>query len=155
MLRLLLMVLVLASPALAQGRPFLETATSRITLDLSNQAAFGMNLFILAGVRELAGPFGLRGGLGLSVEQGQTTFGILTGAIFSFGRPPLIPEAGLGFRASFGAQGTQFAIQIFGGTEFAINRNVSLVSGVEPEVQFAGGGTSFGISIRTGLRIYP
>lgn len=155
MIRVLLLLLLLASPALAQGRFFVEGLVGNITLDLSNQAAFGMDLGTNGGVKELAGPFGLRGGLSLGVRQGQANFGLEAGATFSLGRPPIDPEVGVGFTAIFGGGAPVFAIRAFGGAEFALNRNVSLLAGLVPIVQFAGGGTAFGFSIQTGLRVYP
>jgi hypothetical protein len=155
MIRVLLFLLLLASPALAQGRFFVEVLGGDIRLDLTNQAAFGMNLNINAGVKELAGPFGLGGGFGLGVQQGQANFNLGVGANFSLGRPPIDPEVGLGFNASFGGSAPEFRIQAFGGAEFSFNRNVSLLAGLVPVVIFAGGGTSFGFGIQAGLRVYP
>ena len=155
MIRVLLFLLLLASPALAQGRFFVEVLGGDIRLDLTNQAAFGMNLNINAGVKKLAGPFGLGGGFGLGAQQGQANFNLEVGANFSLGRPPIDPEVGLGFNASFGGNAPEFRIQAFGGAEFSFNRNVSLLTGLVPVVTFAGGGTSFGFRIQAGLRVYP
>lgn len=146
---------ILALSALAQGRAFLEASAANITLTLTNPAQFNMTIFALGGVRELAGPFGLQGGLGLGVQQGTAQFAIEVGALFSFGRSGLTPEAGLGFGASFGGQNTLFQIYALGGFEWAVNRNVSLIVNTRPTVEFGSGTTTFGIRLGTGLRVYP
>jgi len=145
---------LLALSAFAQGRAFLEGTVSDITLAFTNPTQFEMGLNLQGGVKELAGPFGLRGGVGINVEQGTATFDLSAGALFSFGRSGIIPQAGLGFEANFGGQTTTFAVQALVGLEYPVNRSVSLVVDTLPTVEF-GGQTVFRIRMRAGLRVYP
>ncbi|RMH53525.1 MAG: hypothetical protein D6684_12160 [Deinococcus-Thermus bacterium] len=145
---------LLVLSAFAQGRAFLEGSTSSIDLTFTNPTQFGLQLDLSGGVKELAGPFGLKGGAGINVEQGTASFNLSAGALFSFGRSGIIPQAGLGFRANFGGGTTTFAVQAQVGLEYPVNRNVSLVVDTLPTVRF-GGQTVFAINMRAGLRVYP
>ncbi|MCS7059267.1 MAG: hypothetical protein NZ849_09025 [Meiothermus sp.] len=145
---------LLALSAFAQGRVFLEGAVSNISLAFTNPTQFGMQLGFLGGVKELAGPFGLRGGVAINVQQGIATFDLSAGALFSFGRSGVIPQAGLGFLAGFGGQTTTFSVEALVGLEYPVNRNVSLVVNALPNVQF-GGQTVFVVRMGAGLRVYP
>ncbi len=155
--KLLWLALVLAGvPALAQ-RTYLEAGTvANMNLFFAQQTAFSLVAVVDAGVRDLAGPFGVGGQFGIQVSQGGASFNLGLSGLFHFGKygAGMSPLAGLGFRVFFGGGQTFFGLGGVAGTEFFLNRQVSFVGRAEPTLWF-GGGTVFGLNLSLGLRVYP
>lgn len=148
--------LVLGATALAQ-RTYLEAGTTaNMSFSFAQQTAFGLVATVDAGVRDLAGPFGVGGRFGIQVAQGGAAFELGLSGLFHFGKygTGMSPLAGLGFRVFFGGGQTFFGLNGVAGIEYFVNRQVAFVARAEPTLWFAGG-TSFGLDLRAGLRVYP
>ncbi|MGC8968043.1 MAG: hypothetical protein ACP5JV_06945 [Thermus sp.] len=148
--------LVLGATALAQ-RTYLEAGTrADMQFSFAQQTAFALAAVVDAGVRDLAGPFGVGGRFGIGVFQGGAAFELGLSGLFHFGKygAGLSPLAGLGFRVFFGGGQTTFGLNGAAGIEYFVNRQVAFVARAEPTLWFAGG-TSFGLDLRAGLRVYP
>jgi len=153
---LALALLVLGSLAQAQ-RTYLEAGTTaNMSFIFAQQTAFGLAATVDAGVRDLAGPFGAGGRFGIQVAQGGAAFELGLSGLFHFGKygTGMSPLAGLGFRVFFGGGQTFFGLNGVAGIEYFVNRQVAFVARAEPTLWFAGG-TSFGLDLRAGLRVYP
>lgn len=148
--------LALGTVALAQ-RTYLEGGTNaNMSFSFQQQTSFSLVAAVDGGVRDLAGPFGVGGRFGILVAQGGAAFELGLAGLSYFGKygTGQSPLAGLGSRVFFGGGQTLFGLSGVAGTEFFLNRQVSFVARAEPTLWF-GGGTSFGLDLRAGLRIYP
>jgi hypothetical protein len=148
--------LVLGATALAQ-RTYLEAGTTAdMSFTFAQQTAFQLVAIVEGGVRDLAGPFGVGGRFGIQVAQGGAAFVLGLSGLFHFGKygTGISPLAGLGFQVFFGGGQTFFGLNGVAGIEYFVNRQVAFVARAEPTLLF-GGGTSFGLSLRAGLRVYP
>lgn len=148
--------LVLGATALAQ-RTYLEAGTTAdMSFSFAQQTAFQLVAIVEGGVRDLAGPFGVGGRFGIQVAQGGAAFLLGLSGLFHFGKygTGISPLAGLGFQVFFGGGQTFFGLNSVAGIEYFVNRQVAFVARAEPTLSF-GGGTSFGLSLRAGLRVYP
>jgi len=148
--------LVLGATALAQ-RTYLEAGTTAdMSFTFAQQTAFQLVAIVEGGVRDLAGPFGVGGRFGIQVAQGGAAFVLGLSGLFHFGKygTGISPLAGLGFQVFFGGGQTFFGLNGVAGIEYFVNRQVAFVARAEPTLLF-GGGTSFGLGLRAGLRVYP
>ncbi len=148
--------LVLGATALAQ-RTYLEAGTTAdMSFSFAQQTAFQLVAIVEGGVRDLAGPFGVGGRFGIQVAQGGASFLLGLSGLFHFGKygTGMSPLAGLGFQVFFGGGQTFFGLNGVAGIEYFVNRQVAFVARAEPTLLF-GGGTSFGLGLRAGLRVYP
>jgi hypothetical protein len=74
--------LVLGATALAQ-RTYLEAGTTAdMSFSFAQQTAFGLAATVDAGVRDLAGPFGVGGRFGIQVAQGGAAFELGLSGLF-------------------------------------------------------------------------
>lgn len=156
-----LLVLMIVGGAQAQrtsppgSRFYVEAGTgAEMDFFFAQGTAFGLQASFQGGVKDLAGPFGVGGRFALAVQGGGAAFDLGLDGIFHFGREGLVPLAGLGFRVFFGGGQTAFGLGALAGTELTLNRNASLVAQARPTLWFTGG-TTFGLGISLGLRVYP
>ena len=148
--------LVLGATALAQ-RIYLEAGTTTdMRFTFAQQTVFELTATVDAGVRDLAGPFGVGGRFGIRVAQGTASFELGLSGLFHFGRygTGISPLAGLGLRVQFGGGQPTFGLNGVAGIEYFFNRQLAFVARAEPALQFEQG-TNFGLNLRVGLRVYP
>jgi hypothetical protein len=153
--KLVVLAVVLAGVSLAQVHPFVEGGS---TLGIGfgpGGAVFDINMG--AGAMNIAGPFGIRGQIGVNSSNAGTIFTMAAGALFSFGSPKratdLEPYVGVGFGLESAAQGTAFGLLGIVGLEFPINPKISFYSEFVPGLYFLGNGVFVG-NIKLGMRGY-
>jgi hypothetical protein len=148
--------LVLGATALAQ-RIYLEAGTTTdLRFTFAQQTDFNLTATVDAGVRDLAGPFGVGGRFGIRVAEGGASFELGLSGLFHFGNygTGISPLAGLGFQVEFGGGQTTFGLNGVAGIEYFLDRQLAFVARAEPTLRFAEG-TSFRLNLRVGLRVYP
>lgn len=162
---LLVMVLTLVLGMVQAQRFYMETGVTDLVLPaggtganlgfvFANQTNFGMNVQLSGGVRDLAGPFGVGGNLGIILMGGSAVFNLGLDGLFHFGKAGVAPLAGFGFRVFFGGGQTLFGLGAAGGVEYFLNKNASAVIVAKPTLLFAGQAV-FGVNLGVGLRVYP
>lgn len=159
MKKLIQMLAVLAamslSISLAQADRLYVEGQTRASITFGGNAVF--ELVGAAGLKNLAGPLGIRGIAALSFGNGSS-FTIGADALFSFGnvRDPRDPEfyVGPGLRIFAGGNNTSFGLNGVAGVEFPINARFSVNAEFVPTLLF-GGGAQFIGQILAGIRIYP
>lgn len=151
---MVVLAVVFAGASLAQVHPFVEGGS---TLGLSfgpNGVVFDINMG--AGAMNIAGPFGVRGQVGVNSSAAGTIFTLAAGAIFSFGSPKratdLEPYVGIGIGIE-SAQQTAFGLLGLVGLEFPINPKLSFYSEFVPALYFVGNAVFVG-NIKVGVRGY-
>lgn len=146
--------MVFAGASLAQVHPFVEGGSE---LGVSfGPAGVGFDITMGIGAMNVAGPLGLRGQVAVSSGQGQTSFSVSAGALFSFGSPKRTtdfePYVGIGF-GIISAPNTIFGLLGAVGIEFPVNPKLSFYSEFVPQLFFAGNAVFVG-SIKVGVRGY-
>ncbi|MER3479654.1 MAG: hypothetical protein C4327_04010 [Meiothermus sp.] len=143
------MAVLAISVASAQGRLFGEALGGQLVLVPS----FGLSLDLAAGAERLLGPLDVRGGLSILAAGGGSSFGLFADLLYPVRASNLKVNLGGGISLTAGG-GTSFGLRGIAGLEFPLERYFSLLTELQLGVSFAGGGSSVGLGIVLGPRVY-
>lgn len=144
-----LMAVLAISVASAQGRLFGEALGGQLVLVPS----FGLSLDLAAGAERLLGPLDVRGGLSILAAGGGSSFDLFADLLYPVRASNLKVNLGGGISLTAG-EGTSFGLRGIAGLEFPLERYFSLLTELQLGVSFAGGGSSVGLGIVLGPRVY-
>lgn len=157
LVQVLALLLVMSfSVSLAQAdRFFIEgLSTGRISFG----SGTSLSITAIAGIKNIAGPLGIRGGLSFGFNGNNANFGLGAEVLFSFGSVrdsrdvEFFAGGGLGLLAGGGA--TEFSLNGVVGAEFPLNPRTSVIAQLSPTLTFSNP-TRFEGTILAGFRIYP
>ncbi len=144
------LIAVLAiSVASAQGRLFGEALGGELSLVPS----FGLSLSVAGGAERLLGSLDVRGGLGIAAAGGGSLFSLFADLLYPVRASNLKVNLGGGVGLTAGGA-TSFGLRGIAGLEFPLERYFSLLTELQLGVSFAGGGSSVGLGIVLGPRVY-
>lgn len=146
----IVLVAVLAiSVASAQERLFGEALGGELSL----VPGFGLSLGVAAGAERLLGPLDVRGGITIGAAGGASSFGIFADLLYPIRASNLKVNLGGGIGLAAGGA-TAFGLRGIAGLEFPIESYFSVLTELQLGVSFAGGGSSVGLGIVVGPRVY-
>jgi hypothetical protein len=152
---LVVLLVMSVGMSMAQADRLYIEGQTRASMTFSSGAS--VSLLGALGVKNLAGPLGLRGLLALDFAGGAS-FTLGADALFTFGNPRDTRDAefyaGPGLRIFAGSGGTAFGLNGVAGVEFPLNPRLSVNAEFVPILLF-GSGTQFIGQILAGFRIYP
>jgi hypothetical protein len=143
------------SVSLAQADRFFVEGLSNAQISFGNGTNF--SILAAAGIKNIAGPLGIRGGIGLNfVSGGSATFRLSADALVSFGNPRDARDAE--FYAGGGLRLIAGGSSVFGlggvvGAEFPLNTRVSIAAEFQPTLYFTNPAVFEG-AIIAGFRLY-
>ncbi|HEU4741442.1 MAG TPA: hypothetical protein VFS50_07595 [Meiothermus sp.] len=146
---IMLVVALAISVASAQGRLFGEALGGELSLVPS----FGLSLDVAVGAERLLGPLDVRGGLNVGAAGGASSFGVFADLLYPIRASNLKINLGGGVGLTAGGA-TSFGLRGIAGLEFPLERYFSILTELQLGVRFAGGGSSVGLGIVLGPRVY-